>query len=113
MPGVVRLTTQDTEMSGCPIAAGTHVVVLLASANTDEAGVGPGRRGRLRPVRSNKHLSFGGGVHRCLGSHLARLELRVALEEWHARIPDYDLAPDTVLEYSPGLRQIEHLPLVW
>ncbi len=86
--------------------------MLLASANTDESfwdeadEVDFGRE-------VNKHLTFGGGVHRCLGSHLARLELRVALEEWHARIPDYSLPEDTVLDYSPGLRQIEHLPLVW
>jgi cytochrome P450 len=112
VPGVVRMTTQDTELSGCPIPAGKQVVVLLASANTDEAfwdeadEVNFGRE-------VNKHLTFGGGVHRCLGSHLARLELRVALEEWHARIPDYSLPEGTVLDYSPGLRQIEHLPLVW
>ena len=112
VPGVVRLTTQDTEMSGCPIAAGSHVVMLLASANTDERAWE--RADEVDFTREVvKHLAFGGGVHRCLGSHLARLELRVALEEWHARIPDYGLAPGTVLEYSPGLRQIEHLPLVW
>jgi cytochrome P450 len=112
VPGVVRLTTQDTEMSGCPIAAGSHVVMLLASANTDERAWE--RADEVDFTREVvKHLAFGGGVHRCLGSHLARLELRVALEEWHTRIPDYGLAPGTVLEYSPGLRQIEHLPLVW
>jgi cytochrome P450 len=112
VPGVVRLATQDTEMSGCPIAAGAQVVMLLASANTDERAWE--RADEVDFTREVvKHLSFGGGVHRCLGSHLARLELRVALEEWHARIPDYELAPGTVLQYSPGLRQIEHLPLVW
>ncbi len=112
VPGVVRLTTQDTEMSGCPIAAGQQVVMLLASANTDERAWE--RADEVDFHREVvKHLAFGGGVHRCLGSHLARLELRVALEEWHARVPDYELAPGTVLEYSPALRQIEHLPLVW
>jgi cytochrome P450 len=112
VPGVVRLATEDTEMSGCPIAAGSQVTVLLASANTDERAWE--RADEVDFTREVvKHLSFGGGVHRCLGSHLARLELRVALEEWHARIPDYELPPETVLQYSPGLRQIEHLPLVW
>jgi cytochrome P450 len=112
VPGVVRLATEDTEMSGCPIAGGSQVTVLLASANTDERAWE--RADEVDFTREVvKHLSFGGGVHRCLGSHLARLELRVALEEWHARIPDYELPPETVLQYSPGLRQIEHLPLVW
>lgn len=112
VPGVIRMTAEDTEVSGCPIAAGKQVVVLLGSANTDEAfWDDPDKVDFHREV--NKHLTFGGGVHRCLGSHLARLELRVALEEWHARIPEYSLAPGTVLEYSAGLRQIHDLPLVW
>ena len=52
----------------------------------------------------NRHLAFGGGVHRCLGSHLARRELRVALREWHRRIPEYELKPGIELQYVPGLR---------
>ena len=112
VPGVVRMATEDTELSGCPIGKGKQVVVLLASANTDEAFWDHADEVDFhREV--NKHLSFGGGVHRCLGSHLARLELRVALEEWHARIPEYELEPGLELDYSPGLRQIENLTLVW
>ncbi len=61
----------------------------------------------------NRHLAFGGGVHRCLGSHLARRELRVALREWHRRIPDYQLKPGIELEYPPGLRMVQNLELVW
>ena len=56
-------------------------------------------------------LAFGGGVHRCLGSHLARVELRVALREFHRRIPDYTLKPGTVLQYTPGLRSLTTLPI--
>ena len=53
----------------------------------------------------NKHLAFGGGHHLCLGAHLARLELRVVLEELHRRIPDYRLAPGAEVHYSTGIRQ--------
>jgi cytochrome P450 len=61
----------------------------------------------------NRHLAFGGGPHRCLGSHLARMELRVAMEEWHRRIPDYQVAPGEAPRYSPGIREVLYLPLVW
>ena len=60
----------------------------------------------------NRHLAFGGGVHRCLGSHLARVELRVALREWHRRIPDYRVKPDVVLDYTPGIRALDRFPMV-
>jgi cytochrome P450 len=109
---VARITVSDTELSGCPIAAGTLVSVMLGSANTDEAAWDDVDEVDFDRA-SNKHLAFGGGVHRCLGSHLARMELRVTLEEWHARIPDYRLADGVELLYSPNLRQIDHLPLVW
>jgi cytochrome P450 len=110
--GVIRITTQDTELRGCPIAAGTVVTAMLGSANTDERAWDD-----VDTIdfdrESNKHIAFGGGPHRCLGSHLARMELRVAIEEWHAAVPDYSLAPGIELHYSQGLRQVENLELVW
>jgi len=109
---VVRVTTQDTELSGCPIAADEVVSVVLGSANTDERAWDEAEAVDV-DRRVNKHLAFGGGVHRCLGSHLARMELRVVLEEWHARIPEYRVPEGVELDYSPGLRQIADLPLVW
>ena len=59
------------------------------------------------------HAAFGVGPHRCLGSHLARMELVVAMEEWHARIPDYRLQPGETPRYSAGIRELLYLPLEW
>jgi cytochrome P450 len=112
VPAVARVATTDLEVSGCPIHAGEQVMLLLASANTDDS-MHPGADTVDLARDPNPHLAFGGGVHRCLGSHLARLELRVALREFHKRIPEYSLAEGTVLEYTPGLRSVETLPIVF
>jgi cytochrome P450 len=112
VPAVARVAVQDVEVGGCPIHAGEQVMLLLASANTDDASH-PGIDIVDLERDPNPHLAFGGGVHRCLGSHLARLELRVALREFHKRIPDYSLAEGTVLEYTPGLRSLNTLPIVF
>jgi cytochrome P450 len=110
--GVIRITTQETEIRGCPIPANQTVSVMLGSANTDErTWSDPDTIDFER--ESNQHIAFGGGAHRCLGSHLARMELRVALEEWHAAIPEYSLPEGLVLHYSQGLRAVENLELVW
>ena len=112
VPGVIRITMKDTEVGGCPVAAGTSITPLLGSANNDEA-VWPDADAVDFDREVNKHLAFGGGVHRCLGSHLARMELRVVLEEWHARVPDYRLPDGHELLYTGQLRQIENLELEW
>jgi cytochrome P450 len=110
--GVVRVATEDTEIGGCPIPKGKVVSVMLGSANTDERAwdevdtIDFDREG-------NRHIAFGGGTHRCLGSHLARMELRVALEEWHKAIPDYRVKDGVELRYTQGLRAVENLELVW
>jgi cytochrome P450 len=56
-------------------------------------------------------VAFGGSNHSCLGAHLARLELRVTLEELHSRIPDYRIAEGVEIHFSPGIRQADRLPL--
>jgi cytochrome P450 len=109
--GVPRIATQDTLIGDFPISAGEHVLVLLGSGNTDEAEFPDAdlvdwSRG------VNRHLGFGGGIHRCLGSHLARVELRVALREWHLRIPDYQLKPGSQLIFTPGIRSLEYFPML-
>jgi len=109
---VSRTTTSDLELDGCPISKGSTVGIMIGAANIDEETLPDAFTVDLER-NPNKHLAFGGGIHRCLGSHLARLELRIALREWHHRIPDYSLAPGAELVYQAGLRQIEKLPLVF
>ena len=110
VPFIVRIATCDTEVRGVPVATGDHVVCLLGSANTDEQVI-PGADTVDFDREGNRHLAFGVGIHRCLGSHLARLELHIALAEWHRRIPDYRIPEGVELEFTPILRQVEHLPL--
>ncbi|HZP30944.1 MAG TPA: cytochrome P450 [Acidimicrobiia bacterium] len=112
VPGVARVLAHDAEIGGTTYPAGTKCTVLIGSANTDETEFPAADRVDFAR-EGNRHLGFGGGIHRCLGSHLARLELRIALEEFHRRIPEYELAPGTTPSYTPGLRSVEHLELVF
>ncbi|HWD55779.1 MAG TPA: cytochrome P450 [Acidimicrobiales bacterium] len=108
--GIARVAVQDTELGGCPVQSGDQIMVMIGSANCDEAEFPDSDVVRWdRDV--NPHIAFGGGIHRCLGSHLARMELRVALREWHKRIPDYEIEPEHTLVYTPGIRSIDHFPM--
>jgi cytochrome P450 len=110
VPMIARVAEADSEVGGCPVHRDASVSVLVASFNLDEA-VFPDPFSVDFHRDANGHIAFGAGVHRCLGSHLARMELRVALREWHRRVPEYRLAEGTVLKYSASLREIRHLPL--
>ena len=112
VPGVPRFCTEDTEVAGCPVKKGDSVGVSVGAANVDAQEFPDAFDVRFdREV--NRHLAFGGGVHRCLGSHLARRELRVVLREWHKRIPEYEVKPGIDLHYVMGLRSVDNLELVW
>ncbi len=111
--GVVRITTEDTEISGCPVAKGRTVSVMLGSANTDENAWGDTACEVDFDRDTKGHIAFGGGNHRCLGAHLARMELRVALEEWLTAVPDFRVVNPAGLQYSQGLRSVNNLELVW
>jgi cytochrome P450 len=108
-----RKLSQDIEFHGVPMRAGEMVMLALPTVMHD-----PEQFERPDDViidrAKNNHLSFGGGPHRCLGSHLARMEMAVGLEEWHRRIPDYRLACpiDQVIERG-GQLSLRSLPLVW
>jgi len=108
---VERVATSDTEVGGCPVTKGESVIAFVGAANVDGNELADADQVRFdRDV--NRHLAFGGGIHRCLGSHLARLELRVAMREWHRRIPEYRVKPGVDLEYTPGIRSLDRFPML-
>ena len=99
-------------LHGVELKKGELVTLLLGSANTDDAEFDDAQTVDFSR-KSNRHIAFGAGAHRCLGSHLARMELRVALETWHERIPHYRIKPGETPKFSPGIREALYLPLVW
>jgi cytochrome P450 len=109
-----RVTTQDVEVLGHLIPEGSDVFLCLGTANRDpEKFAVPDD---IDPAQSdNGHWAFGGGIHRCLGSHLARRELRLVVEEFLAAIPDFELAPGTqpAIVWPSGTLHLETLPLVF
>ncbi len=109
---VPRVAKRDIALHGVEIAQGQLVSLLLGASNLDDAEFTTAQTADFDRER-NRHLAFGAGPHRCLGSHLARMELRVALEEFHARIPDYQIKRGETPRYSPGIREVQYLPLTW
>jgi cytochrome P450 len=109
---VPRIVKQEVEVHGVMLKKGEMVTLLLGASNVDAAEFPSPEHVDFERER-NKHLAFGGGPHRCLGSHLARMELEVAMRVWHERIPDYQIKPGETPRYSPGIREVQYLPLVW
>jgi cytochrome P450 len=108
-----RMPQVDIELSGEKIAAGTICHVSWAAANLDPAVFPDPLRVDLTRT-PNPHIAFASGFHRCLGSHLARLDLRVALSEFHRRIPEYELVvPAEEIAFAGNPRTPEHLRLRW
>ena len=112
---MARTAVTDIDIRGTTIPAGDQVLLLYASANRDER-VFPAPH-RFDVTRSpNPHVSFGFGTHFCLGASLARLEIRVMLEELLRRLPDLTLAdPDTPVDRTPSsfIRGIPRLPVTF
>jgi cytochrome P450 len=93
---LARTATRDTQLAGQRIAKGEKVLLLWASANRDCSVFEDADQCILdRP--HNRHMAFGVGIHRCLGSHLGRLEFRVALEEILRRMPDHHIDLEAVV----------------
>jgi cytochrome P450 len=110
---VPRIAAGDVEVAGQLIPAGAYVMVMIAVANRDPAEHAD--PDTIDVGRQERHFAFGGGPHRCLGSHLARMQMRSALEEWHRRIPEYELAPGVTprVTWPSGVVGFDSLPLVF
>lgn len=108
-----RTLTRDYEMNGVMMKKGDHVTCVLPAANYDPAVFEDPRKVDFdRPRKPN--LAFAGGVHSCMGAHLARLELKIALSEFLRRIPDFQLREGTQVEYWPGgVVGPKELPFTW
>ena len=98
---MARLVAEDTEIGGCPVKTDDWVLLPFPSANRDPDAFDRPDEFVIDRAR-NRHLAFGLGIHRCLGSNLARMELTVALEEWMDRFPDFELADPDGVRWSTG-----------
>ncbi|WP_250213813.1 cytochrome P450 [Acrocarpospora catenulata] len=108
-----RKLTRDADFHGCPMKAGDMVLLPLNQANRDPDAFPNPAEVDLDRSR-NRHIAFGVGIHRCLGAHLARAEMTIALEEWHRRIPDYHIPLETeATEHADLVLGLETLPLTW
>jgi cytochrome P450 len=98
---MARIVVDDIDFQGCPMKAGDRVLMNFPAANRDpEAFPDPDQVIIDREI--NRHVAFGAGIHRCAGSNLARMEMRVAVEEWLARIPEFDLDPSGEVTWAGG-----------
>lgn len=108
-----RLVTRDIDFHGLPLRKGNIVWLGLGTANHDPAKFARPLTFDLDREHVNHHLAFGAGPHRCMGMHLARHELVIAVTEWHKRIPDYELSSDEQLYERGAQLSINRLPLRW
>ena len=109
---MARIAVNDAEVGGCPVHAGDRVLLNFPSGNRD-----PERFDRADEVlidrEENRHFAFGIGIHRCLGSNVARMEMRVAIETWLDRFPRFTLQPDTEVRWGGAqVRGPREVPVV-
>jgi len=109
---MARVVAADVEFGGCPMRAGDKVLMNFPAANRDPA-VFEHPDTVVFDRAHNRHVAFGAGIHRCAGSNLARMELRVALEEWLRRIPVFRLGTDEVTWAGGQVRGPRRLPVVF
>ncbi|WP_410591816.1 cytochrome P450 [Amycolatopsis sp. lyj-23] len=110
-----RTVTTDTQLGGMPLAPGDRLLLAWGSANRDERRFHDGDVFRVDRERTRtRHLGWGAGEHRCLGRHLARVEVRVMLEELLRALPDVRLQPHASVRRTFGvIRGVAALPAQW
>jgi cytochrome P450 len=110
---MAREVVKETQIGSCTFKPGHMVLLSFPAANRDPA-VFPEADRVLLDRKENRHAAFGLGIHRCVGSNLARMEIRVALDEWLARIPDFALDPRAPVTWSQGtVRGPRRLPVLF
>jgi cytochrome P450 len=109
---MAREVVKETQIDGCTFKPGHMVLLSFPAANRDPA-VFPEADRVMIDRAQNRHAAFGLGIHRCVGSNLARMEIRVALAEWLARFPEFRLDPDSPVTWSKGtVRGPRQLPVL-
>ena len=110
---MAREVMKETTISGCPVKPGNMVLLSFPAANRDPA-MFPDADKVVIDRKENRHAAFGLGIHRCVGSNLARMEMTVAIEEWLKRIPDFRLDPAGKVTWSEGtVRGPRQLPVLF
>ena len=108
-----RIVRSDTEVGGCPMHAGDRVLLNFPAANRDPE-VFENADEVIIDREQNRHVAFGVGIHRCAGSNLARMEVKVAVEEWLARIPEFHLEDGETVTWAGGqVRGPRSIPVVF
>ncbi len=110
---MAREVMKETKIQGCPVKPGNMVLLSFPAANRDPA-VFPDADKVVLDRKENRHAAFGLGIHRCVGSNLARMEMTVAIEEWLKRIPEFRLDPAGEVTWSQGtVRGPRQLPILF
>jgi cytochrome P450 len=110
---MARIATEDIEVGGCPIKAGDKVLMNFPGANRDP-NVFEHPDEVILDRAHNRHVAFGAGIHRCAGSNLARMEMRVGIETWIDRIPEFRLADGGEVTWAGGqVRGPRQVPVVF
>ena len=110
---MAREVMKDTTISGCPVKKNNMVLLSFPAANRDPA-MFPDADKVVIDRKENRHAAFGLGIHRCVGSNLARMEMMVAIEEWLKRIPEFRLDPAGKVTWSEGtVRGPRQLPVLF